>query len=74
MALAPGTLQNRPGTDQLASSAGMLCTTLADLLAWKPVAVDVAILELPWKLQHRYQLSFCDALNVSAAKATGSGF
>jgi hypothetical protein len=27
-----------------------------DLLVWKPV--DVAILELSWKLQHRYQLSF----------------
>ncbi len=45
-----------------------------DLLAWKPVAVDVAILELSWKLQHRYQLSFWDALIVSAAKATGSGY
>ncbi len=45
-----------------------------DLLAWKPVAVDVAILELSWKLQHRYQLAFWDALIVSAAKATGSGY
>src|SRR6266849_3203960 len=45
-----------------------------DLLAWKPVAVDVAILELSWKLQHRYQRSFWDALIVSAAKATGSGY
>jgi predicted nucleic acid-binding protein len=40
--------------------------------AWKPVAV--AIPELSWKLQHRYQLSFWDALIVSAAKATGSGY
>jgi predicted nucleic acid-binding protein len=37
------------------------------------VAVDVAILELSCKLQHRYQLSFCDALIVSAAKATDTG-
>ena len=44
------------------------------LLAWKPVAVDVAILERSWKLQQRYQLSFWDALMVSAAKATGSGY
>jgi predicted nucleic acid-binding protein len=45
-----------------------------DLLAWKPVAVDVAILELSWKLQHRYQLSSWDALIVAAAKATGCGY
>jgi predicted nucleic acid-binding protein len=38
------------------------------------VAVEVAILELSWKLQHRYPLWFCDALIVSAAKATGSGY
>jgi predicted nucleic acid-binding protein len=36
--------------------------------------VDVAILEQSWKLQHRCQLSFWDALMVSAAKATGSGY
>jgi len=29
-----------------------------DLPAWKPVAVAVAILELSWKPQHRYPLSF----------------
>jgi predicted nucleic acid-binding protein len=45
-----------------------------DLLARKPLAVDVAILERSWKLQRRYQLSFWDALMVSAAKATGSGY
>jgi predicted nucleic acid-binding protein len=45
-----------------------------DRLAWKPAAVDMAILERSWKLQHRYQLSFWVALMVSAAKATGSGY
>jgi predicted nucleic acid-binding protein len=45
-----------------------------DLLACKPAAVNVAIVELSWKLQHRYQLSFCNALLLSAAKATGSGY
>jgi len=88
MVPAPGTLPNRPRADQLPGSAGMLCTTLADmagskhgsaaevrgLLAWKPGAVDVAILERSCKLQQRYQLSFWDALMVSAAKATGSGY
>ena len=47
---------------------------MRDLLAWKPVAVDVAILELSWKLQRRWQLPFWDPLMVSAAKATGSGY
>ena len=42
-----------------------------DLLAWRPVAVDRAILERSWKVQDRYRLSFWDALIVSAAKSTG---
>ena len=45
-----------------------------DLLAWKPEAADVAILELSWKLQRRWQLPFWDPLMVSAAKATDSGY
>jgi predicted nucleic acid-binding protein len=40
-----------------------------DLLSWRPVAVDASILERGWKLQDRYQLSFWDALIVSAAKS-----
>jgi predicted nucleic acid-binding protein len=40
-----------------------------DLLAWQPVQVDAAILDRGWRLQDRYQLSFWDALIVSAAKA-----
>jgi len=40
-----------------------------DLLAWRPVAIDAAILEQGWKIQDRYQLSFWDALIVAAAKA-----
>jgi len=42
-----------------------------DLLAWRPVTVDAAILERGWKLQDRFQLSFWDALIVSAAKSIG---
>jgi predicted nucleic acid-binding protein len=41
-----------------------------DLLAWHPVVMDAAILERGWKIQDRYQLSFWDALIVSAAKAS----
>lgn len=40
-----------------------------DLLEWKPVAVDSSILESAWKIQERYEISFWDALIVSAAKA-----
>jgi predicted nucleic acid-binding protein len=40
-----------------------------DLLAWRPVAVDAALLEHGWKIQDRYRLSFWDALIVAAAKA-----
>ena len=42
-----------------------------DLLAWRPVTVDASILERGWKLQDRFQLSFWDALIVSAAKSIG---
>lgn len=40
-----------------------------DLLAWRPVTVNGEILERGWKMQDRYQLSFWDALIVSAAKS-----
>jgi predicted nucleic acid-binding protein len=40
-----------------------------DLLTWRPVPVDVAILERGWKVQDRYQLSYWDALIVAAAKS-----
>jgi predicted nucleic acid-binding protein len=40
-----------------------------DLLAWRPVSVDAAILDRGWTLQDRYQLSFWDALIVAAAKS-----
>jgi predicted nucleic acid-binding protein len=42
-----------------------------DLLAWRPVAVDAAILERGWKIQDRFQFSFWDALIVAAAKSVG---
>jgi len=42
-----------------------------DLLAWHPVPMDYALLELGWKLQHRFQLSFWDSLIVAAAKTSG---
>jgi predicted nucleic acid-binding protein len=40
-----------------------------DLLAWNPVVAEAALLELGWKIQDRYHLSFWDAMIVAAAKA-----
>jgi predicted nucleic acid-binding protein len=45
-----------------------------DLMAWKPIAVDSAVIERGWKIQDRYQLSFWDALIVAAAKVSLCGF
>jgi len=39
-----------------------------DLLGWRPVVVDDAILRAAWKLQDRFGLSFWDSLIVAAAK------
>jgi predicted nucleic acid-binding protein len=47
---------------------------IRDLLAWRPVTTDAGVLERSWKIQDRYQLSFWDALIVSAAKAAECGF
>ena len=55
--------QKRPSARQEARSE------VRDLLAWRPVTVDDAILERAWKIQGRYQLSFWDSLIVAAAKA-----
>lgn len=41
-----------------------------DLLAWNPVVTDAELLELGWKIQDRYHLSYWDALIVAAAKAS----
>jgi len=45
-----------------------------DLFAWNPVVIDSALLELGWKLQDRYQLSYWDALIVAAAKVASCGY
>jgi len=42
-----------------------------DLLAWHPVPMDYALVELGWKFQDRFQLSFWDSLIVAAAKTAG---
>jgi predicted nucleic acid-binding protein len=45
-----------------------------DLLAWRPVVIDEAVVEGAWKIQDRYQFSFWDALTVAAAKSASCGF
>ncbi|HXZ19241.1 MAG TPA: PIN domain-containing protein [Candidatus Acidoferrales bacterium] len=42
---------------------------IRELLAWQPVAIDGAVIELAWKTQDRFRLSFWDSLIVAAAKA-----
>jgi predicted nucleic acid-binding protein len=45
-----------------------------DLLTWRPVVMDAALLELGWKLQDRYRLAYWDSLIVAASKAASCGF
>jgi predicted nucleic acid-binding protein len=45
-----------------------------DLLTWRPVVTDAALLEQGWKIQDRYQLSYWDALIVAAAKISSCGY
>jgi predicted nucleic acid-binding protein len=55
--------QKRPSARHAARSE------VRDLLAWKPVGIDAALLDRGWRLQNRFRLSFWDALIVAAAKA-----
>jgi predicted nucleic acid-binding protein len=45
-----------------------------DLLAWNPVVVDAAVVELGSRYQDRYQLSFWDSLILGAAKLSACGY
>lgn len=45
-----------------------------DLLTWRPIVTDAALLELGWKLQDRYRLSYWDSLIVAASKTASCGF
>jgi predicted nucleic acid-binding protein len=42
---------------------------IRDLFEWQPFVIDSEILQISWKIQERYQLSFWDSLIVGAAKA-----
>ncbi len=43
---------------------------IRDLLAWRPIILDDALIELAWETQDRYRVSFWDALIVAAAKSS----
>jgi predicted nucleic acid-binding protein len=45
-----------------------------DLLAWNPLLVDAAVVELGWRYQDRYQLAFWDSLIVAAAKLSSCSY
>lgn len=47
---------------------------IRSLLIWQPLPIEPAVLELGWKLQDRYQLSFWDSMIVAAAKALDCGY
>ena len=43
-----------------------------DLLAWKPVVPDGALIASAWDLQDRFSVSWWDALIVAAARRSGA--
>ena len=47
---------------------------IRNLQAWRPVTIDMPLLEHGWKIQDRYHLSFWDALIVAAAKSSACCF
>lgn len=47
---------------------------IRNLLIWQPQPIEQAVLELGWRIQDRYQLSFWDSLIVAAAKTLDCGY
>ncbi len=54
---------------KLAFDAEKVQGIVRDLAVWRPVVVDLAILERGWLLQQRHSLSWWDALIVAAAQS-----
>jgi len=61
-------LRKWPSASELARSE------IRNLMAWRPVVVDIDLLEHSWKMQDRYRLSFWDSLIVAAAKSSACRF
>jgi predicted nucleic acid-binding protein len=51
--------------------AGEARADVRDLVAWRPLRIDEAMLEAAWRLEDRVGLSFWDSLIVAAAQAAG---
>jgi predicted nucleic acid-binding protein len=47
---------------------------IEDLLRWKPISVNAALLQSAWRLQDRFGFSSWDSLIVAAAKASSCDF
>ncbi|SRR5579862_2593316 len=47
---------------------------IRDLLAWRPIEIDAALLELGWSIQDRYRISYWDSLIVAASKTAFCGY
>jgi predicted nucleic acid-binding protein len=56
----------KPGLD-IASARG----DVRSLAAWRPIPVDIRIMEGAWSIQDRFRLSWWDALIVAAAQIGG---
>lgn len=59
-------------TRKLRQPAEETRTEIRDLMAWGPIAIDLAALEAAWSLEERFHLSFWDSLIVAAARITRS--
>ena len=53
----------QPGMDRQSAREDM-----RSLLAWRPIPLDIRVVEGAWRIQDRYKLSWWDALIVSAAQ------
>jgi predicted nucleic acid-binding protein len=56
----------QPGLDRETARADV-----RDLMAWRPMGVDSALLEDAWWLEARFGLGFWDSLVVAGARAAG---
>ena len=44
---------------------------VSDLMAWRPIVLDSAVLVRAWKIEDRYGISLWDSLIVAAARLAG---
>ena len=58
-----------PGLEKAAAQ-----DAIRSLFSWKPIAIDVHVMERVWLIQTRYMLSWWDALIVSAAQISDCSY